>query len=192
MSEQETTPVEESAESSVETAQMNEQETTPVEESAESSVETTQTTPAVPAASTPPAPTPAAPQNVARSAKSSGYDDDDDDYEDYEDYEDEEDEEEELDARGRFGVPSDYVPSTQRGRSRRIHIDIKLEDLHYKNIPLLTRFLDTRGRILSRRKTGVSAKAQRKAVTAIKRARHLALLPYTAEHTRVTRLKKRG
>ncbi|MCB0087937.1 MAG: hypothetical protein KDE54_08490, partial [Caldilineaceae bacterium] len=37
-----------------------------------------------------------------------------------------------------------------------------------------------------------SAKIQRKAVTAIKRARHLALLPYTAEHTRVTRLKKRG
>ncbi|MCB0142364.1 MAG: 30S ribosomal protein S18 [Caldilineaceae bacterium] len=164
---------------------MSEQETTPVEESAENSTSPSQPNP-------PAAPKPAAPPKSSQSAKSSRYnDDDDDDYDDYEDYDDEE-EEEELDARGRFGVPSDYVPSTQRGRSRRIHIDIKLEDLHYKNIPLLTRFLDTRGRILSRRKTGVSAKIQRKAVTAIKRARHLALLPYTAEHTRVTRLKKRG
>jgi len=168
---------------------MSEQETTPTEESASTTEAPESSADAAPAAPAAAAPKPALKKDAARSAK---YDDDDDDYEDYDDYEDEEEVDDELDARGRFGVPSDYVPSTQRGRSRRIHIDIKLEDLHYKNIPLLTRFLDTRGRILSRRKTAVSAKVQRKAVTAIKRARHLALLPYTAEHTRVTRLKKRG
>ncbi|MEZ4657260.1 MAG: 30S ribosomal protein S18 [Caldilineaceae bacterium] len=166
---------------------MSEQENTPANESAASSAAPSQPKPPVQVASKSPAP-----KGSNRPAKSPRYDDDDDDYEDYDDYDDEEEADGELDARGRFGVPSDYVPTTQRGRSRRIHIDIKLEDLHYKNIPLLTRFLDTRGRILSRRKTGVSAKIQRKAVTAIKRARHLALLPYTAEHTRVTRLKKRG
>jgi ribosomal protein S18 len=43
---------------------------------------------------------------------------------------------------------------------------------------------------LSRRKTRVSAKIQRAAAREIKRARHLALLPYTADQTRITR--KRG
>ncbi|MCB0137779.1 MAG: 30S ribosomal protein S18, partial [Caldilineaceae bacterium] len=52
------------------------------------------------------------------------------------------------------------------------------------------RFLDRRGRILSRRKTRVSAKVQRKIVREIKRARHLALLPYTADQTRIVRKRK--
>jgi small subunit ribosomal protein S18 len=56
---------------------------------------------------------------------------------------------------------------------------------------LLSRFLDRRGRILSRRKTRVSAKVQRRIVQAIKRARHLALLPYTADQTRIVRSKRR-
>lgn len=88
-------------------------------------------------------------------------------------------------------IPPEYVPAVRRGRNRRINIDINLVDVHYKNIPLLTRFLDPFGRILSRRKTKVSAKVQRNAVTAIKRARHLSLLPYTGNHTRLTRRKKR-
>lgn len=88
-------------------------------------------------------------------------------------------------------IPPEYVPAVRRGRNRRINIDIHLDDVHYKNIPLLTRFLDPFGRILSRRKTKVSAKVQRRAVTAIKRARHLSLLPYTGDHTRLTRRKKR-
>lgn len=54
----------------------------------------------------------------------------------------------------------------------------------------MSRFVDNRGRIYSRRKTRVSAKMQRKVTTAIKRARHLALMPYTGEHVRITR--KRG
>lgn len=141
----------------------------------------------------------------SRSRNQRDYDDDDyDDYDDdeynYDDYEDnEENDEEDNEEAGddeireiRTSGPNEYVPSTQRGRSRRINLDVKIEELHYKNIPLLTRFLDPRGRILSRRKTGVSAKIQRRAVTAIKRARHLALLPYTAEQTRVTRLRRRS
>jgi len=83
--------------------------------------------------------------------------------------------------------PSTYTPQEFRGRVRRVGNDARLDDIHYKNIPLLTRFLDPRGRILARRKIRVSAKVQRRAAKAIKRARHLALLPYTGEHTRITR-----
>ena len=43
---------------------------------------------------------------------------------------------------------------------------------------------------LSRRKTRVSAKVQRRIAQAIKRARHLALLPYTADQSRVTRKRR--
>ena len=54
----------------------------------------------------------------------------------------------------------------------------------YKDFSFLRRFLSDRGRIESRRKTGTCAKHQRSLAQAIKRARHLALLPYTAEHVR--------
>lgn len=86
--------------------------------------------------------------------------------------------------------PATYVERERGGRSRRIGSDVKVADIDYKNIPLLSRFLDRRGRILSRRKTRVSAKVQRTIVVAIKRARHLALLPYTADQTRLVRKRR--
>ena len=49
----------------------------------------------------------------------------------------------------------------------------------YKDTAMLTRFLSERGRILSRRLTGLSAYNQRKVSKAIKRAQHLGLLPST-------------
>ncbi len=48
----------------------------------------------------------------------------------------------------------------------------------YKDPARLKRFLTERGKILPRRITGLSAKQQRQVGLAIKRARHLALLPY--------------
>ena len=54
-------------------------------------------------------------------------------------------------------------------------------EIDYKDIGLLKRFLSTRGKILPSRITGVSAKYQRRLAIAIKRARHLALLPYIAQ-----------
>ena len=87
--------------------------------------------------------------------------------------------------------PSEYVPDPQAGgRSRRSGVNADINDIHYKNVPLLTRFIDQRGRILSRRKTRVSAVMQRRVVKAIKLARHLALLPYTADQTRVVRKRR--
>lgn len=52
------------------------------------------------------------------------------------------------------------------------------ETADYKDPARLKRFLTERGKILPRRITGLSAKQQRQVALAIKRARHLALLPY--------------
>lgn len=56
--------------------------------------------------------------------------------------------------------------------------------IDYKDISMLRRYLTDRGKIRSRRKTGTCAKHQRRLAVAIKRARHLALLPFTAEQIR--------
>jgi small subunit ribosomal protein S18 len=62
----------------------------------------------------------------------------------------------------------------------------KISFVDYKDFNFLRRFISDRGRIVSRRKSGACAKHQRALAQAIKRARHLALLPYTAEHIRVS------
>lgn len=51
--------------------------------------------------------------------------------------------------------------------------------IDYKDPALLRRFISERGKIVPRRISGVCAKNQRKLAVAIKRARNLALLPYT-------------
>ena len=57
----------------------------------------------------------------------------------------------------------------------------KVENLDYKDIARLRRYMSERGKILPRRVTGTCARHQRELTVAIKRARHLALLPYTAD-----------
>ncbi|MBI3967061.1 MAG: 30S ribosomal protein S18 [Chloroflexi bacterium] len=54
----------------------------------------------------------------------------------------------------------------------------------YKDIGRLRRFVSDQGKIDPRRKTGTCAKHQRRLSIALKRARYMALLPYTAEHMR--------
>lgn len=60
----------------------------------------------------------------------------------------------------------------------------KVDSIDYKNADLLRQYITGRGKIKPRRKTGVCARHQRRLASAIKRARHLALLPYTGEHVR--------
>lgn len=62
----------------------------------------------------------------------------------------------------------------------------KVEDINYKDTARLRRFISERGKIEPRRKSSTCARHQRKLAEAMKRARHLALLPYTNEHVRVT------
>lgn len=75
-----------------------------------------------------------------------------------------------------------YVP---RRKKCMICVD-KITDIDYKNISLLKRYISDRGKIEPRRKTGTCAKHQRRLTIALKRARHLALLPYTAAHISAT------
>ena len=65
--------------------------------------------------------------------------------------------------------------------------DTKIEEpeyVDYKGVEFLKRFLNEQGKLLPRRVTGVSAKFQRQLTRAIKRARHLALIPYVADMVR--------
>ncbi len=57
----------------------------------------------------------------------------------------------------------------------------KISAIDYKDAAKLRRFLSERGKILPRRTTGTCAAHQRQLTTAIKRARHVALLPYVAD-----------
>lgn len=57
----------------------------------------------------------------------------------------------------------------------------KVEVIDYKDIAKLRRFLSERAKILPRRVTGTCAHHQRELTIAIKRARHLALLPYVSD-----------
>ena len=71
-----------------------------------------------------------------------------------------------------------------RGRKRRkvctFCVD-KVEHIDYKDAVKLRRFLSERSKILPRRMSGNCAKHQRQLSIAIKRARHIALLPYSAD-----------
>ena len=62
----------------------------------------------------------------------------------------------------------------------------KIDHIDYKQVDMLRTFLTDRGKIRPRRQTGTCARHQRRLSMAIKRARHLALLPFVLEpgHTR--------
>ena len=57
----------------------------------------------------------------------------------------------------------------------------KIDYVDYKDIKLISQFVPERGKILPRRMFGTCAEHQRKLTEAIKRARHIALLPYAAD-----------
>lgn len=53
--------------------------------------------------------------------------------------------------------------------------------IDYKDTELLKKFLNPHGRLIAGKRTGVSAKNQRKLAKAVKRARHMGLLPFVAK-----------
>lgn len=75
----------------------------------------------------------------------------------------------------------------KRERGRRIRRKVcsfcvdKVEEIDYKDVAKLRRYITERGKILPRRISGNCAKHQRQMTTAIKRARNVALLPFTCE-----------
>lgn len=91
---------------------------------------------------------------------------------------------------GRFSGPrrEPFGGRSERGGfGRRRVCTFCVDNLHYidyKDVARLRRYLSERGKIEPRRKTGTCAKHQRWLTTALKRARQLALLPYTSNHAR--------
>lgn len=53
-----------------------------------------------------------------------------------------------------------------------------IQHIDYKDVEILRKFLNPHGRIIARKRTGVSAKNQRKLAMAVKHARFMGLLPY--------------
>ncbi|MCK4935122.1 MAG: 30S ribosomal protein S18 [Simkaniaceae bacterium] len=60
-------------------------------------------------------------------------------------------------------------------------LEAGIQHIDYKDVDTLVQFITDRGKILPRRITGVSYQNQKKLSTAIKKARHMALLPFVAE-----------
>jgi small subunit ribosomal protein S18 len=75
----------------------------------------------------------------------------------------------------------EYADARTKKRKRCPFTAAGITEIDYKDTDTLNKFITERGKILPRRITGVSAKHQKKLTAAIKRARHVALLPFVAE-----------
>lgn len=75
------------------------------------------------------------------------------------------------------------TPRVRRGRRGCLCQDGEID---YKDVGAMRRFVNERGKIGSPRRTGASAKCQRELAIAVKRARHLALIPYAPHHKHMT------
>lgn len=78
----------------------------------------------------------------------------------------------------KYSEPGDF---RSKKRKRCPFTAAGMKHIDYKDINTLSRFITERGKILPRRITGVSAYHQKHLTNAIKRARHMALLPFVAE-----------
>ena len=89
------------------------------------------------------------------------------------------------DARGGGPRQREQLPPIQRMQlfRRRKRLDPFMQDpnktVDYRDVATLSRFVSERGRILSRRLTGLTAYNQRKVAKAVKRAQNLALMPFS-------------
>lgn len=77
---------------------------------------------------------------------------------------------------------TDYYPDARFKKKKRCPFTAAgIQEIDYKDIDTLSKFITERGKILPRRITGVSAHHQKKLTEAIKRARHMALIAFVAE-----------
>jgi small subunit ribosomal protein S18 len=77
-----------------------------------------------------------------------------------------------------------YLTAAKLGPRKKKYCRFKkagIKYIDYKDTEFLLKFINEQGKILPRRLTGNSLKFQRKVAVAIKRARHLALLPYVTD-----------
>jgi small subunit ribosomal protein S18 len=76
-------------------------------------------------------------------------------------------------------------PRRRRGPSDRFrprkYTRINVEEIDYKDLAILRRFISDKGKLRSRRVTGLSRQHQKQLALAVRRAREIALLPYVGE-----------
>ena len=72
--------------------------------------------------------------------------------------------------------------SRRFGRRKFARLDVPGVEIDYKNLDLLKQYIGETGKIVPSRITGTTARQQRRLAQEIKRARYLALLPYTDAH----------
>ena len=85
-------------------------------------------------------------------------------------------------------APEGGPKSKKRGRRKVSYLTLqKIDTVDYKDIALLKRFLNDRGKILPSRQSGNTAKQQRMVAEAIRRARELALIPFVVTDTSADR-----
>ena len=78
-----------------------------------------------------------------------------------------------------------YLPPLAVDKNKKKYCRFKklgIKYVDYKDADFLKKFLNEQGKILPRRITGTSLKFQRRVAQAVKRARHLALLPYVTDN----------
>ena len=82
----------------------------------------------------------------------------------------------------RNNMDDDFNPKFRKERKKVcVLCSDKNFELDYKNADQLKKFINDKGKILPRRATGACAKHQREITLAVKRARHIAILPYTQD-----------
>ncbi len=77
-----------------------------------------------------------------------------------------------------------FLSNPKIGRKRKKYCRFRkfgIRHIDYKDPEFLKQFINEQGKLLPRRITGNSLKYQKRIATAVKRARHLALLPYVAD-----------
>jgi len=77
-----------------------------------------------------------------------------------------------------------FLSNPKIGQNRKKYCRFRkygIKHIDYKDPDFLLQFINEQGKILPRRITGNSLKYQRKVATAVKRARHLAMLPYVTD-----------
>ena len=84
--------------------------------------------------------------------------------------------------RNNNNIDDDFNPKFRKVRKKLCPLcSDKNFELDYKNADQLRKFINEKGKILPRRATGACAKHQRVITLAVKRARHIAILPYTQD-----------
>ncbi len=83
---------------------------------------------------------------------------------------------------GRSDFKRGSNPRMRRSRRKVCQFCVdKVDEIDYKDVPKLRKFITERGKILPRRISGTCAKHQRTLTSAIKRSRNIALLPFTTD-----------